>query len=347
MQSDVRIRGSCATGRREPCQAGNRAALSGLSCVPQTNLCVRISDCMTCYFYYKEGKLSLCDIEGIAYREETGEAVQNRWRPPIDLSTVPFVYEEIEDFAHKIIYYEKANGGCASALNYGINHASGEFISWLSHDDLYMPTKIEKQIAMYERYTLDVSNTIVSNIGGLIDSKGHRISHPTRKTTGFLKANEAFKYILLKACPNGCGLLIPKCVFDRCGYFDESLRFVLDWNLWLRFALGGVDFYFDSEELVSNRIHSMQVTVKQKELHLKETNITVNQLFYLMKKIPVENEYLKKLYEFSYACERGDIKNIEIYLKEKNIKINGSKLLFARLKRQGKQLAKSIYHKIR
>ena len=28
--------GSCAAGRREPCQAGNRAALSGLHCAPQS-----------------------------------------------------------------------------------------------------------------------------------------------------------------------------------------------------------------------------------------------------------------------------------------------------------------------
>ena len=28
--------GSCATGHREPCQAGNRAALSGPSCAPQS-----------------------------------------------------------------------------------------------------------------------------------------------------------------------------------------------------------------------------------------------------------------------------------------------------------------------
>ena len=33
--SGVRTSGSCATGCHEPCQAGNRAALSGFSCVPQ------------------------------------------------------------------------------------------------------------------------------------------------------------------------------------------------------------------------------------------------------------------------------------------------------------------------
>ena len=252
-----------------------------------------------------------------------------------------------ERYADKIVYFEKENGGCASALNYGIKRANGSFISWLSHDDLYEKTKIEKQVAAYEKHGLHTENTIVSNIGGLIDSKGEKISHPKRKATGLYKSKAAFRYMLQKSCPNGCGLLIPKSVFEKCGYFDESLRFVLDWNLWLKFALCGVDFYFDDEELVSNRVHSMQVTVKQKELHSKEANITVNQLFKLL---PDKDEcgcYSKMLYEFSYACGRGDTKAIRAYLRERSIKVNALKLFLLRTKSKVKRLAKNIYHKIR
>lgn len=36
--------GPCATRHREPCQAGNRAALSGLPCVPQTSLHIYVPD---------------------------------------------------------------------------------------------------------------------------------------------------------------------------------------------------------------------------------------------------------------------------------------------------------------
>lgn len=250
-------------------------------------------------------------------------------------------------YADRIVYFEKENGGCASALNYGIRHANGEFISWLSHDDLYEPTKVEHQLALYESKNLSTENTIVSNVGGLIDSQGKEISHPTRKATGFFGAKAAFEYILLKACPNGCGLLIPKCVFERHGYFDESQRFVLDWNLWLKFALGGVDFYFDDERLVSNRVHSMQVTVKQKELHAKETNQTVDQLFAIMKEQGAEDSYWKMLYEFSYACGRGDTKAIGAHIKASHIKIRRGKLIIMRGKSKLKRLAKTIYHKIR
>ncbi|MBQ7333645.1 MAG: glycosyltransferase [Clostridia bacterium] len=250
-------------------------------------------------------------------------------------------------YADKIVYFEKENGGCASALNFGIRKATGDFISWLSHDDLYMPEKIEKQVAMYEKYSLSPENTVVSSVGVLIDSVGEEISHPKRKATGYFDSYAAFKYILMRACPNGCGLLIPKSIFDRCGYFDEVLRFVLDWNLWLKFALSGVDFYFDSEPLVANRVHSMQVTVKQRELHSKEANMTAEELFSLMKKRETDEKYWKLLYRFSYSCGRGDAKAIGEHLKENGIKINKFSLFLSRTKSKIKRFLKGVYHKIR
>ena len=38
----------------------------------------------------------------------------------------------------------KPNGGVATALNTGIAAMRGQWFSWLSHDDLYLPTKIER-----------------------------------------------------------------------------------------------------------------------------------------------------------------------------------------------------------
>ena len=49
-------------------------------------------------------------------------------------------------YGDKINYYYKENGGCASALNYGISKMKGEWFSWLSHDDVYFPTKLESQV---------------------------------------------------------------------------------------------------------------------------------------------------------------------------------------------------------
>ncbi len=252
-----------------------------------------------------------------------------------------------DKYADKVMYFEKENGGCSSALNYGIKRAKGEFISWLSHDDLYFPEKVEKQIEMYAKHNLDKGNTIISNPGMLIDSKGDEIYHPGYKVTGLYSPEQAFEHFLFKACPNGCGLLIPRCIFEKCGYFDEDLRFVLDWNLWLKFALSGVNFYYDDTKLVCNRVHSMQVTVKQKELLSKEANYTVDQLLEEIKKNNSKDSYLKLLYYCSYSSGRGNLKSIRKYIKEKNISVDVARCMLLRIKVAVKRFAKRIYHKVR
>lgn len=66
--------------------------------------------------YYGEGK-SLSEIAGITYRDEEGLICQNEWRKTIDLSSVPFVYQDMADFKNKIIYYESSRG-CPFSCSY-------------------------------------------------------------------------------------------------------------------------------------------------------------------------------------------------------------------------------------
>ncbi len=68
------------------------------------------------YYHCKEDK-QLADIKGISYRSKNGEIIQNEWRETIDLSTVPFVYSDMEDFRNKIIYYESSRG-CPFSCSY-------------------------------------------------------------------------------------------------------------------------------------------------------------------------------------------------------------------------------------
>ena len=49
-------------------------------------------------------------------------------------------------YKDRIRYYKKDNGGVAAALNLGIKKMTGEYFSWLSHDDMYEKTKIEDQV---------------------------------------------------------------------------------------------------------------------------------------------------------------------------------------------------------
>ena len=56
-------------------------------------------------------------------------------------------------YGDKIKYIAKENGGVSTALNRGIAEMTGEYFSWLSHDDAYTPEKIENQVALITEET--------------------------------------------------------------------------------------------------------------------------------------------------------------------------------------------------
>ena len=66
--------------------------------------------------FYIDGKDSLEEISGIAYR--TGDKIiHNGRRELMDLSAIPFVYEHLEKFENRIIYYESSRG-CPFSCSY-------------------------------------------------------------------------------------------------------------------------------------------------------------------------------------------------------------------------------------
>ena len=58
----------------------------------------------------------LLPIRGIAYRDQTG-IHHNGWRELLDLSAVPFVYQDLKQFENRIIYYESSRG-CPFSCSY-------------------------------------------------------------------------------------------------------------------------------------------------------------------------------------------------------------------------------------
>lgn len=56
-------------------------------------------------------------IEGICYRDKNGNICANKWRQPLQLSKIPFPYEDINNLENRIVYYESSRG-CPFSCSY-------------------------------------------------------------------------------------------------------------------------------------------------------------------------------------------------------------------------------------
>lgn len=162
--------------------------------------------------------------------------------------------EEIaRSYGDNIRYFPKENGGVASALNLGIREMRGEYFSWLSHDDVYYPNKIEVQI----NYLRDREKDVV------LYSDYEFIDNESR----FLKKKiieriepERFRLALIVSDPvNGCTVLIPKTCFDVSGLFNEGLRTTQDYDMWFRLSRN-YRFVHIPRILLKSRTHPEQGT---------------------------------------------------------------------------------------
>ncbi|MBM3276054.1 MAG: glycosyltransferase family 2 protein [Candidatus Sericytochromatia bacterium] len=75
-------------------------------------------------------------------------------------------------YGDRIRYLDKENGGVSSALNLGIANATGDYISWLSHDDVFLPEKISRSLEALER--TDPRTIIYTDIE-MIDEAGRTL----------------------------------------------------------------------------------------------------------------------------------------------------------------------------
>lgn len=159
-----------------------------------------------------------------------------------DTATVVAQYAE----RGQVTYIKQANQGVAAARNTGIRVASGEYLNFLDHDDLFVPTKIERQVQVLDSQP-DIS--FVYCRYDYID-EGGSLLHRMR----VLPEGEVLKELVCTCFVwSGAPLLRRRCL-DQVGMFDTELTGADDWDMWLRIARAGYQFACIQEPLGAYRI---------------------------------------------------------------------------------------------
>jgi len=190
---------------------------------------------------------------GTNYLAEAVQSALDQTYEPIEIIVVDDgstdgTWELIESFGGSVRGLRKANGGVASALNLGIREAAGSYIAWLSHDDLWLPEKLARQVellagpagvkACYTDYQI-------------IDSDGRPIR--TVNTLG-LPRPQLLRKLFWHSFIDGSTTLVAKEIYDATGPFDERLLFTQDLDMWMR-VLTRFEFHRLPSVLGKQRVH--------------------------------------------------------------------------------------------
>jgi glycosyltransferase involved in cell wall biosynthesis len=171
-------------------------------------------------------------------------------------------------YGDRIRYFSQPNGGVASALNRGIDVMTGDYFSWLSHDDLYVPEKLEIQLAALT-WAPDPSRVVLYSDFDIFTTDP---SEAEPGPSGEHVPPKDFRYhITVANTLHGCTLLVPRDAFTEHGRFDTALRTTQDYDFWFRIA-EGFAFVHQPRVLVHARSHPDQGSMAMSGLVERECN---------------------------------------------------------------------------
>lgn len=174
------------------------------------------------------------------------------------------------------------NKGLAGARNTGIAHAKGEYIAYLDADDLWEPTKLEKQVRCLDE---NPEVGLVYTWTALADQYGKSTG---RVISSHAEGNVWQELIEFNMVCCGSTPLIRRSCFDVVGLFSPDVSPSDDWDMWLRIA-NKFSFGVVKEALIRYRQHPSNSS-KNFQLMLDTSRTLIERTF---ASAPTESLYLR------------------------------------------------------
>ncbi|MBN8654303.1 MAG: glycosyltransferase family 2 protein [Anaerolineae bacterium] len=165
----------------------------------------------------------------------------------------PKILDEYAQRDPRFRVFHKTNGGTSTALNLGLLEARGEWVCWLSGDDLFHPQKLEFHRQCIEKYpeilffTTGYWVILPNGKKAQFSYEWYKLDYPAYHLMQLLHSNWV----------SGISVCIKRETWLKVGEFDESLRYAQDLDMWVRLLLVVPHRNF-SEPTCTMRIHQEQ-----------------------------------------------------------------------------------------
>lgn len=159
----------------------------------------------------------------------------------------------LESYGDRLTWISEPDRGQTNAINKGWRRARGSIVAYLNSDDTYLPGAVEKAVDVLRAHP----------DAGAVYGEGYHVDE-----AGGVIARYPTEPFDLARLPHTCFICQPtvflrRDVVEGLGYLDESLRYCMDYDLWIRLAQRS-RFAYVPEYLATTRLHADAKTLAQR-----------------------------------------------------------------------------------
>ncbi len=195
---------------------------------------------------------------------------------------------QAKDSRVKASFHPK-NRGIAATTNDCLKHVTGRYLSFIGSDDLWMETKLERQIAALH----DDEDRLVWSDGLIVNGDGVPTGETITHYIGPSKRSGNLFEDLLREHIVSFQSLIFNAQYAKGLELDESLKYVSDHRFIVEIAKNH-PFYFIDEPLAKYRVHGSNITSRDMSVWMKE-------------RIRIRHRFLREYVDVMSPQTRADI----------------------------------------
>ena len=206
-------------------------------------------------------------------------------------------HQKVLAFGTRVIYIETNNNGVSAARNLAINKSCGTWIAFCDADDIWFPEKLEAQIKALNGNKWSYTDSFYFGDAYEKNTKRSDLSE--------LKEGDIFLDLTTENIITTSSILVQKDIVVEKGKFNEKLKALEDWELWLKIAKS-YPISLVKKPLLKYRVYPGSTSRKAREmlpLHLQVINTVFEEYDVSKNK---EQAIIKAYTICSYIAEQGN-----------------------------------------
>jgi glycosyltransferase involved in cell wall biosynthesis len=195
--------------------------------------------------------------------EETILSILNQEYPNLeylimDGGSTDNTIEILKKYSGKVKWFSQPDNGQAHAINKGLSLSTGEIVSYLNSDDILMNNSL---FTIAKLFTDHQGIDWLVGRCKIVNEKSQEIRNPITNYKNLLLKTKNKKMLLMTNYISQPATFWRRKILQEIGGFDERLRYVMDYDYWLRLWEHSKPF-FTTQVLAGFRIQDESKTIK-------------------------------------------------------------------------------------